>query len=99
VIVLGGNACTALVDLKILHDICILESKGIDTNNSSRSNAMLVTKVPLLKSKQLRNARASRSLITKSDLRIPDLQSRASHSYSLEQTCRSVIYLPLVLYP
>jgi hypothetical protein len=26
--ILGGNACTALVDLEILHDVCILEARG-----------------------------------------------------------------------
>ena len=58
-IILGGNACTALVDMEILHVICILESKGIDTNDNFRSNAILVTRSPFLKSDQLPNATGS----------------------------------------
>ncbi len=79
---LGGTACTALVDLEFMHVVCILESKGIDTNDNFRSNAMLITKAPILQSQQQRNATASRSLITKSVLGIPELHSRASHSHS-----------------
>jgi hypothetical protein len=80
----------ALVDLEILHGVCILEIKGIDTNDNFRSNAMLVKKAPLLQSKQLRNATTSRSLIGL--FRIPELHSRASHSDSLGPICRSVLY-------